>query len=300
MPRRNVRVSANQPGNGNNGDDFKMTPVVMVSLDDVVVPDYQRMFQDNWAQEIAQNWNPLLFRPPLYGRREDGKLDVIDGQHTVAALKLRGHTQAPGFIRDALPPAEEAGAFADLNTRRRGLRPFEVWRAEALAGREWAVELRDIAAKYGLRVAQERSPLTIACVSECRRTLRRPNGAQLLDQALDILTHAYADPSDPANETRVERGLVAGMVDLLDRAQPTGRLFERERWIERLQGATFRVEGQTTPVTPRSFPSYIATLIATGKMQLTSVQTGSGQGIIWGRALSLIILGDAKTRQLYK
>ena len=296
MPRRvapNVNASR-------SADDFQMASLVNVKLEDVVMPEYQRMFVDSWAHEIAENWNPLLFRPPLLGRRPDGKYDVIDGQHTTGALRLRGHDEMPAYVREGLDIETEAGTFADMQTQRRGLRPFEVWRAEYLAKRGWAVTLHDIAGRYGLKVAHERGPNNIACIGQCRIIFRRDNGAQLLDQALDILTAAYPDVSDPANETRVERGLVSGMVDLLGRVPIEGKLFERDRWVAKLQDATFRADGQVARITPRSFPSYMARLIESGKLPLTSVQTGSGQSVMHGRALSLIILGDARTKQLYK
>ena len=296
-PQNNALGGNAPPTNG----DFQVPKLQDVRLDEVVVPEYQRMRIDKWANEIAQAWNPLLFRPPLLGRRADGKLDVIDGQHTIEALRIRGHDTVPAFVRDTMPTEDEAGAFADLNTRRRGLRPFEVWRAEHLAGRGWAVTLNDIAAKYGLKVAHERGPNNIACIGQCRIIFRKDHGAELLDQALDILVHAFDDTYDPANETRVERGLVSGMVDLLERSQPSRGFFDRDRFIDKLRSATFKTgDGTTVKLTPRSFPSYIARLIESGKLQLTSVQTGSGQAVIHGKALSLAILGEAKTKQLYR
>lgn len=282
-----------------NDDDFRVVPLQTVRLDEVVVPEYQRMRIDKWAQEIADNWNPLLFRPPLLARRDDGKLDIIDGQHTIEAIRLRGHDQTPAFVRDAMSLPEEARTFGDLNTNRRGLRPYEVWRAQNLGGTPWAVQLNSIATRHGLKVAHERSPHNLACIGQCRIIFRKQNGAELLDQALDILIAAYDDTDDPANETRVERGLVSGMVDLLERTQGMRGFFDRDRWVEKLRTATYRTSEGQVRITPRGFPSYIARLIETGKLTLTSIQTGSGQAAIHGRSLGLAILGEAKTKQLY-
>lgn len=285
--------------NGKTASDFQVPTVTTVSLEDVEVPEYQRGRIDKWAKDIADNWNPLLFRPPLLARRTDGKLDIIDGQHTIEAVKLRGHTTVPAMVRDGLEFAVEAGAFADMNTRRRGLRPFEVWRAEKFAGKQWAVDLNTVAEKNGLKVAHERSPMALACISEARRILRKDNGAELLDGALFVLTRAWDDVKDEANQARVERGLVTGMADLIERVSPKG-LFDADGWVKKLKEATFTVEGIKIKVTPSNFTSYVSQMISKGKITLTSVQTGSGQNLIFGKALALLILGDRRASTYYK
>jgi len=281
-----------------NGD-FQVPLVEEVALEDVEVPSYQRGLSEKWVKDIADNWNPLLFRPPLLARREDGKLDIIDGQHTIEAVRLRGHETVPAIVRDGLEAAVEASSFADLNTRRRGLRPYEVWKAEAQGGRKWAVDLQTVAEKNGLKVAHERVPTALACIGEARRILRKPNGAELLDGALFVLTRAYDDVKDEANETRVERGLVTGMVDLIERVNAKG-LFDADGWVEKLKTATFTVDGSKTKVTPRSFPSYVAQQIEKGKITLTSIQTGSGQAALQGKALGLLIFGERRIKNFYK
>lgn len=279
--------------------DFQVPQVQDVSLDDVEVPSYQRGLSEKWVADIADNWNPLLFRPPLLARRSDGGLDIIDGQHTIEAVRRRGHTSVPALVRDGLETDVEAGAFADINTKRKGLRPYEVWKAEEQAGRSWAVTLGKLADKHGLKVAHERGPLALACIGECRRILRKPNGAELLDGALYVLTRAYDDTHDEANGTRIERGIVTGMVDLIERVSPKG-LFDADGWVEKLRAATFTLDGTRAKVTPRSFPSYVGQQIEKGKITLTSIQTGSGQAALQGKALALLILGDRRATVYYR
>ena len=281
-----------------NGD-FQAPVVTTVLLKDVEVPVYQRGIIEKHVQDMADNWNPLLFRPPLLSRREDGKLDIIDGQHTIEAIRRRGHTEVPAIVRDGVDYATEAATFADLNTHRKGLRPYEVWRSEAEAGRQWAVTLRDVAERNGLKVAHERTPNALACIGECRRILRKPEGAALLDGALYVLTRAYDDVKDDANETRVERPLVTGMVDLIERVSPQG-VFDKDGWVEKLKHASFRLDGATIAVTPRSWPAYFASLVQRGKIVPTAVQTGSGQGPLQGKALAIAILGEKRAAALYK
>lgn len=291
------------PPRARENPDFQVPSVRTVKLVDVNVPEFQRGRSDKWAKDIADNWNPLLFRPPLLARRADGKLDIIDGQHTIEAVRIRGHEEVPAFVREGMGLEAEADTFAELNTRRKGLRPFEVWRAEAITGRAWAVTLGATANRYGLKVAHERGPKTLACIGQCRIILRKGNGAELLDGALYVLTNTWDDVSDPNNDTRVERGLVSGMADLIERASAKG-LYDADAWVAKLKEATFRfgsgADAVTAAVTPASFPSYVASLIERGKIQLTSIQTGSGQSVIQGKALAYLILGDRRAQSLYK
>jgi len=280
-------------------EDFQVPQLAVVDLDEVVVPTFQRGLSEKHAEDIAGNWNPLLFRPPLLARRKDGKLDIIDGQHTIHAVRRRGHSAVPAFVRDGTEYKVEAGAFADLNTRRKGLRPYEVWRAEAEAGRTWAITLDEVARRHGLKVAHERGPNALACISECRRILKKPEGPQLLDTALYILTRAWDDSNDEANGTRIERPLVTGMVDLIERVSSKA-LVDKDGWVAKLQEAKFRVEGVDVKVTPRSFPTYVSQLIQRGKIVPSSLQTGSGQAAIQGKALAILILGERRAATLYR
>jgi hypothetical protein len=283
------------PANG----DFATPEITVVPLQDVEVPKYQRGLIEKHVLDMTENWNPLLFRPPLLARRTDGKLDIIDGQHTIEAIRRRGHNEVPAIVREGVDYTAEAGTFADLNTRRRGLRPYEVWRAEVEAGRKWAVDLQEVAERNGLKVAHERTPTALACIGECRRILRKQDGTALLDGALYVLTRAYDDVRDEANETRVERPLVTGMVDLIERVSPKG-IFDKDGWAEKLRHATFKLDGATIAVTPRSWPAYFAQLVQKGKVTPTAVQTGSGQAPLQGKALAIAILGDRRAAQFYK
>jgi len=282
-----------------HNDDFQVPELTVVSLSDVVVPTFQRGLSEKHAQDIAENWNPLLFRPPLLTRRKDGKLDIIDGQHTIHAVRQRGHNTVPAFVREGTEYKTEAGAFADLNTRRRGLRPYEVWRAEAEAGRTWAITLDEVARHHGLKIAHERGPNALACISECRRILRKPDGANLLDRALYVLTRAWDDTKDEANSTRIERPLVTGMVDLIERVSPKA-VVDQDGWVEKLRQATFKVDNVEVKVTPRSWPSYVSQLIQRGKIVPSSLQTGSGQAALQGKALAILLLGERRANSLYK
>src|SRR5262245_49557843 len=116
-------------------DELPVPNVSIVNLSEVEVPVFQRAIKEKHVQRMVEHWNPMLFRPPLPARREDGKLNIIDGQQTIEAIRRRGHKAVPAIVREGLAYKVEAGNFADLNTFREGLRPYEIWKAEAEAER---------------------------------------------------------------------------------------------------------------------------------------------------------------------
>ena len=52
--------------------------------------EYQRPVSQRDVDELAENWQPDLFEPPVVSHR-DGKLFLVDGQRRIAALRQRNH-----------------------------------------------------------------------------------------------------------------------------------------------------------------------------------------------------------------
>jgi hypothetical protein len=55
-------------------------------------PDYQRTLDVNRVKRIVANFNPNLVNPIKVSLR-NGKYYVFDGQHTLAALKMKNNNQ---------------------------------------------------------------------------------------------------------------------------------------------------------------------------------------------------------------
>lgn len=81
-------------------------------------PDgYQRALNNHWVNEIVANFNEDIVKQVTLSHR-DGKFWVIDGQHTIAALKMRnGGNDRPVecLVYDGLTVKDEANLFLLLN-----------------------------------------------------------------------------------------------------------------------------------------------------------------------------------------
>lgn len=281
-----------------SGDDFNGHRVKQVRIDRIDIPEYQRVRMEGWASDIAQNWNNYLFTYPRLSAKEGGRFDCIDGQHTILAAEKRGHTELPCAVLDGVDTKTAAGIFSDINTGRRRLTSFDVYKADLYAGREWAVTLHDIAQRYGVNVARGASPYTLQAIGQAKSIIDG-GGAEHLEHALAILTMAY-DPDLPENSSRLERKLVVGCVDLVRRAKREG-LFERQLFINKLRSAKYKRRAVSgLKVTPESIETdYIPAMIEQGNLQMPPLNSAMGNAVLFGRALAIAIFGVDKARHLY-
>ncbi|AVO36609.1 ParB/Srx family N-terminal domain-containing protein [Pukyongiella litopenaei] len=113
-------------------------PVVELVVDDT----YQRaLAKSNWRviREIAAAFSWSKFTPVIVSGLPDGRWSVIDGQHRVHAAALAGHDRVPAMISPA-SPAEQAAAFAAINSQRVNITIFHLFKAGLASGEAWAID----------------------------------------------------------------------------------------------------------------------------------------------------------------
>ena len=127
----------------------------MVKLSAILVdPLYQRELNQSKVEKILKHWNYDLVNAPKLSLRADGKVYVINGQHTVAALKIHEGEDAPILCKvyRGLSWEEEKDLFIQQNGITSDPTTFEKLRAEFNGGN---VEVRDMveaAAEAGVQV----------------------------------------------------------------------------------------------------------------------------------------------------
>ncbi|MBP8233117.1 MAG: ParB N-terminal domain-containing protein [Rhizorhabdus sp.] len=126
-------------------------------------PSYQRSIDNSTSQtlirKIAQFWDWGLFQPLVVARRADGTFWVVDGQHRLAAARLRNDMwDLPCVITQHFSPGDEAAAFVALNVQRKPLSRMDLFRAALSAGDDTAVEIQHLIDKAGLSLATHSNP----------------------------------------------------------------------------------------------------------------------------------------------
>lgn len=120
---------------------------------------YQRELRTRFVEQIARNFDSVLFGALEVSERPDGYY-VIDGQHRLAALHRMdwpGTVMVPCHVRRKMLPEREARHFTDFNTQRVRPSPYDLWRARRVAGDEKVMIIDSLLAHLDLKMVPSTS-----------------------------------------------------------------------------------------------------------------------------------------------
>lgn len=162
---------------------------------------YQREIENSKSHRliaaIARDWDWALCQPLVVSDRNGaGELYVIDGQHRLAAAKLRGDiAQLPCVVLAYTGAHAEAASFVALNQARRPLHVLEIYRAALASGDPDVMAIQKAVDRAGLRIASHDNAATykpgvIANIGGLRKAYRQ-HGYDVLREALGVLADAF-------------------------------------------------------------------------------------------------------------
>lgn len=169
-------------------------PVAAMVIDET----YQRPLEgNNWAaiRRIADAFSWAKFTPVLVAMIEGDRYAVIDGQHRVHAAMLCGIAEVPALVVEA-GAAEQAEAFAAVNTQRMGVSTYAVYRAGLAAGDGLALMMHRAVHSAGctLRMSnastKDKKPGEIYCIGLIREFAMKDRAAKIT-LALSALRRAH-------------------------------------------------------------------------------------------------------------
>lgn len=178
-----------------------MPTLQFLLLDQLEIDDaYQRSIDNPGSQSmiraIARSWSWDLCQPLFVARRNDGRMFVVDGQHRLAAARLRGDiAQLPCIISLTNGVAQEARLFGEFNRRRRPPSALDLYFSDLAAGDPAAADI-DVALKAaGLRMSKHSNTATfkpgdLMNIGGLRR-VRTLHGQDVLAIALLMLAKAW-------------------------------------------------------------------------------------------------------------
>lgn len=162
-----------------------------VTVADILVnPRAQREMRPGWAAQIAADFDPDRFLPPLLSLR-DGKYHVIDGQHRIEAMRLMGwdDQQIQCWVYDNITEAQEADLFLWHNNRK-SVASFDKFQIGVVAERSDEVDIDRIVRAAGLKVAMG-VPGGISATGALRKVY--DYGPNVLARTLKIVRDSYGD-----------------------------------------------------------------------------------------------------------
>jgi hypothetical protein len=148
---------------------------------------YQRTLETGPSQtlvrRIAMFWDWSLCQPLIVARRNDGGHYVVDGQHRLAAAKLRGDIfQLPCVVASYASMADEAASFVALNQQRRPLGALDLFKAALAAGDTEAMSIMKAIIDAGLSLSNHMNTVLMNA-DRIRRLAREADEEELAAQA---------------------------------------------------------------------------------------------------------------------
>lgn len=145
--------------------------------------------------KIANEWDWRMCMPLVVSRRQDG-LFVIDGQHRLAAAKLRKDIQyLPCCVANYDGVADEAAMFTAINRARRAMNRLDDFHAAQAGANPEALAIAALITGAGFTVSRKTgagawAPGEVAFTSSIAK-VRRRHGDALAADALGMMARAF-------------------------------------------------------------------------------------------------------------
>lgn len=163
---------------------------------------YQRSLSERSVKlirKIVAEWDWRAFKPPVVSE-VDGRLEVIDGQHTaIAAVTHGGIAEMPVLVIEGVERATRAQSFVRHNRDRIQVTPLQLHSALVAAGDEDALTLEQVCERAHARVLKNPPPMgrysvgDILAVTTLRALVNRRHAAGAR-RVLDICVRAGCAP----------------------------------------------------------------------------------------------------------
>jgi hypothetical protein len=187
---------------------------------------YQRPLT-KFVNKVRNNWNPALVGCLIVSERANGELAVIDGQTRYEGSEE--HVQSlPCLIYEGLSVREEAKLFADLQKERRGMRSYDRFRSQLVAGEEPAPTIARVATQQGFDLGVEETSNTVRSIAALEKVLHDADEDHLND-VLGVIAESWGPTPDAAKSDMI-RGISRFLLNQVN--------VDVERLINRLSRTT--------------------------------------------------------------
>ena len=158
----------------------------------------QRPFNEKWAKQIAAEFDPDKFDPPVITKPNGaGYYHIVEGQHRVASAKIAFGENEKLVCRmvDAQDPARAAEIWLGINSGRKATKPVQEFLVAVTAGRQPETEINTLVRKMDYHISQVKTDYSISAVSSLI-WVHRKFGMAMLKATLLMLDKTW--PGDPA------------------------------------------------------------------------------------------------------
>lgn len=164
---------------------LEMIPVAQLHLD----ARYQRDLEEDRVDEIADNFTAEQFQPVTIGMRPDNTLQIVDGQHRVAAAKKMNWNTVPCMVFLSDGHWHEALVYERLQSQRKNLTVAQRWKARLARGEVKARAITEVVETLGLKLSgnQAKGVTSMTAFVACEKAYNRGN----LRDTLTLIIQAW-------------------------------------------------------------------------------------------------------------
>jgi len=195
------------------------TEWIPVKVLSVVWVNAQRPYDEKWAKQIADNFDPDKFDPIVVTQPNgQGIYHIVEGQHRRHALEMFAaktnngigeNELAPCRVIDEVDPARAAEIWLGINSGRKATKPVTNFLVAVTAKRDDEVAIKKIVTKVGYKISTTRAPGSISAVSALKM-IYSVHSPRTLEYTLQALRNLWGE--DP---TAVSSALLRGFAIFL-------------------------------------------------------------------------------------
>lgn len=124
----------------------------IVPTDKMFVGSYGRPLMISKVQQLARTFDPNAIGTIYLSLRRDGQFAILDGQHRIAASRLKGLVELPARVFIDLTYEQEAALYVKFATVNKQT-SLDKFRARIEAKESLAVDIQDLLAQHNLFVS---------------------------------------------------------------------------------------------------------------------------------------------------
>jgi hypothetical protein len=225
-----------------------LIPVSKLIVDRIV----QRGLRSDKIERLANEWDWNVAEVITVVDLGNGKFRVTEGQHRAEAIRIRNPLASVWcvVVLDDEPtnPVREAEIAYDIQSTHKPHSAYDRWDLNVKRGLQHELEAEAVIAQHGLRLGTSPSISTIIAVAAVsgiiRDRKRSPEvGAELLDNTLWTVTHAWPEHDQTSGQSRFNANLLKAIAEIYarneyvhrDRLVTALRSKMAARWIEDVQ-----------------------------------------------------------------
>lgn len=200
--------------------------ILDINIDQLTInPSAQRQLNLAYARKMAKGFDPNLLGVIHVCRSEDGKYNVIDGQHRVFAARLAEYGEYLACeVQEAMTDAEQADRFLSLNNTLQ-VQTYDKFRMRVTRGDYDALTVHGALTEAGYSVGH--GDYQITATTACEKIVSE-RGARALTEGLKVISQSFGN-----DKSSVQGVFLRAVCEVVGREG-----VDRKKLIKALSGTT--------------------------------------------------------------